>query len=117
MTDNQLFHFERLEVYGLAREALVASVRCRARLRGLPGEVGSQLERAMVSVVANIAEGAGRQSIADRKRHFAIARGSATEAGGLVEIARVYGALDEADHSALRGRLLRVTWMLTAMIR
>ena len=58
---------------------------------GLPGELASQLDRAVVSTVANITEGAGRESKADKKRHYAIARGSATEAGGLVEIVAKFG--------------------------
>jgi four helix bundle protein len=113
----QAFEFERLEVYRVAREALHEVLRCRQSMRGAPGELRSQLERAMVSVVNNIAEGAGRESIADKRRHYAIARGSATEAGNSVEIAFVFGAIGDDDRAAMRSRLLRVTWMLTAMLR
>jgi four helix bundle protein len=77
----------------------------------------SQLERAAASVVANIAEAAGRESVTDRKRHWAIARGSATEAGGLVEVAWRLKALGDGDRRMIRSLLLRTTWMLTAMIR
>ncbi|MSP63276.1 MAG: four helix bundle protein [Myxococcales bacterium] len=117
MNDDQYFPFEKLHVYQVAKEVLVMAVRNRARFRGLPGELPSQLDRALLSVVANITEATGRQSLADRKRHFAIARGSATEAGGLVEMAVLFGALDEETHQAMRSRLIRVAQMLTGLIR
>jgi len=112
-----LFWFERMEVYQAARAALAGGIAARAKLRGLPGEVAGQLERALVSTVANIAEGSGRASRADRARHYAIARGSANESGVLVEIAAMYGALDEREHAAMRSHLLRTAFMLTALMR
>ena len=116
MTRTQ-FWFEGLEAYRVAREALALVVPLRGRLRGLPGEVGSQLERALVSMVANVAEGAGRSTKVDRARCYAIARGSANEAGALVEIAVLYGAFDAAQHAAVRSLLLRTAAMLSGLIR
>ena len=49
MTDSNSFGFERLDVYRVARDALAIVVRYREPLRGLPGEVASQLQRASVS--------------------------------------------------------------------
>ena len=117
MNDNQLYLFEKLDVFQASKEALKMGIQVRPKVKGLPGELMGQLERALLSIVANIAEGSGRDSAADRRRHYAIARGSATEAGAIVEIALLYGALDESEHAGLRSRLLRVVWMLTAMMR
>ena len=55
--DNYSFSFEGLEVFRVAREALALAIEERAAVRGLPGEVGPQLERAMVSVLLNAAPG------------------------------------------------------------
>jgi four helix bundle protein len=115
--EREVFTFERLDVYRVAREAMVIAVEKRAALRALPGDLRRQLERALVSVVAGISEGSGRATSADRRHFFTVARGSANEAGALVEIAHVLRARDDAEHTALRTRLLRVTWMLTAMMR
>ena len=112
--DHEAFSFERLDVYRVAREALALGITARGRLGGLPGELRSQLERALVSMVANIAEGAGRASRADRRRHYAIARGSANEAGAALEIARLYGEF--AEHGAMRTKLIRVVRMLNVML-
>jgi hypothetical protein len=46
-----------------------------------------------------------------------IARGFSNEAGALVEVAHMIGALDDASHQGLRSRILRVCVMLTAMMR
>ncbi|MSP61699.1 MAG: hypothetical protein EXR72_15465 [Myxococcales bacterium] len=45
MNDDQFFPFEKLHVYQVAKEVLVMAVRNRARFRGLPGELPSQLRR------------------------------------------------------------------------
>jgi four helix bundle protein len=73
--------------------------------------------RAMISVVHNIAEGSGRESVADQRRHYAIARGSANEAGAALKIVFRCGALDEESHEAIRSRLIRVVQMLNKMTR
>jgi len=107
------FNFEGLDVYRAAMDGL----RGVAQLTGLPPEVGAQLKRAAVSVVANIAEGAGRTGLPDRRRVFSIARGEANECGALIEIAAALGALSHERHASLRKTYLRCVFMLTAMSR
>src|SRR4051794_19090197 len=87
------FGYQRLEVFQVAKEALKVGIQHRTCWKGLPGELGPQLERAMLSVVNNIVEGAGRVSAADQRRHYQIARGSANEAAGCIEMASLYGAI------------------------
>jgi len=111
------FVFEGLDVYRAAHLALAKVLAHKGALRGLPGELASQLERAAVSVVANICEATGRVGAADRRQRFAIARGEANEAGGLIEIIRLYRLFSDEDYRFLRSSYLRVTYMLTAMVR
>jgi four helix bundle protein len=71
------FAYDKLAVYRVAEELcdLVWQV-----VRGRDGlsrdTIGKQLVRAADSIGANIAEGAGRGSYANNKRHVRIARGS-----------------------------------------
>src|SRR6478672_6597783 len=115
MSDQQ-FGFERLDVYRVSYEALRLVLRYRAKLRGLPGEIGPQLQRAAVSTVSLIGEGYGRQSLADKRHRWSIARGEANEAGAMVELARLFDVFSDDDYATLRQSYLRVTWMLTAML-
>ena len=57
-----------------------------------------QLERAYLSIVLNIAEGAGRRSHRDKGRFYTIARGSAMESLALIDvlIARQISTADAA---------------------
>ncbi len=62
---------ERLDVY---RVALEAHTQATALVPADYRVLRDQLERASLSVVVNISEGAGRRSRKDKRRHYAIAR-------------------------------------------
>ena len=117
MTDTQLFTFERLDVFRAAEEALRVVIKYRARLRGLPGQIAGQLERAAVSTICNITEAAGRNTPGERRSRLSIARGEANEAGAMARIAQLFHVFSDEDYATLRSTLLRVTWMLTAMMK
>ena len=85
------FRFQKLEVWQSARKL---SHRIYQLTRSFPPEeqfgLTSQLRRAAISVVANIAEGAGRNSDKDFAHFLEQAYGSAMEIA-----AQLYLALDE----------------------
>ena len=116
-TTTKRFPFETLDAYWVAHAALGKIVAQKGKLRGLPGEVASQLERAAVSVVANICEASGRVSGADRRNRYAIARGEANEVGGCLAIVQLYGVFSNEDYAFLRESYLRVAYMLTGLIK
>ena len=82
------FMFEKLEVY---QKAVDFADRIAALTEGFPRGywfLADQLNRAALSIAANIAEGNGRFTKADRKHFFSIARGSTQECVPLAEVAR-----------------------------
>lgn len=76
-----------------------------------------QLNRAAISIAANIAEGFAQQSDRAFARYLFLARASASEVRALLSIALDQGKLDLAETKALQGRCNRVSRMLSALIR
>jgi four helix bundle protein len=107
------FGFERLDVWRVSMEALRE---VRALEVGKFGDLRQQLERAALSVAANLAEGVGKNG-AEQRRFLSIARGSAYECGALVECAYELGLIGATARMRLRALLVRVAAMLTRMTR
>jgi four helix bundle protein len=105
---------ERLDCYRVAVEfqAVAAHVGSNRRL----GALRNQLDCASVSVVLNIAEGAGRRTLRDKARFFTIARGSATECAAVLDLLLARGLVSAPDHRHGRGLLIRVVQMLTRLV-
>ena len=76
----------------------------------------SQLRRAAVSVVSNIAEGSGRKSIAERKRFYEIARSSGIEIDAQLEVSILLDYFTDIECENANGLLLEVFKMLSKMI-
>jgi len=79
------FDHEKLKVYQQAIEFIKW---CNPILKKLPRKlaVWNQLDRASTSIVLNIAEGNGKYTPKDRCKYFDIARGSALESAGALDI-------------------------------
>ena len=107
------FSFERLDVWRVAMEALREIKTLQFKRFG---DLKQQLERASLSVVANLAEGVGKEA-ADQRRFFTIARGSTYESAALVESAYELGLISADARMRARTPLLRVAAMLTRLIR
>ena len=74
-----------------------------------------QLDRASISIILNIAEGAGRVSPADKARFYAMARGSATECAAVMDLLWARGLVDPALRNRARSLLVRVVQMLSRL--
>jgi four helix bundle protein len=103
---------ERLEVFHVAVEFQAAEARLLPTGHAV---LRDQLERASLSVVLNISEGAARRGRRDRARFFTIARGSVSESAALIHLlaARAIAPADESQKA--RALAVRVAQMLTKM--
>jgi len=63
-----------------------------------------------LSIVQNIAEGAGRVGRADKARHYAIARGSAMESAGHLDVMKIEEIIEEATYVGLRSICSSAWW-------
>lgn len=78
--------------YQLAKEIYRQSKGLRLR-----GEMRDQFERAMLSVVLNLAEGSGKTSPRERARFYAIALGSLREVQAVFDLAGEVAFFDKAN--------------------
>ncbi len=110
------FAFEKLIVY---QKAIAFADRACARTETFPrgyGFLADQLNRATVSIAANIAEGNGRFTIPDRKNFFMIARGSVQECVALMEIGCRRKLITLEVHAQLRSDLEEISKRLSGLI-
>ena len=108
----QVLDHERLDVYHLALDFLVfANDVIQALPRGR-SHLADQFTRASLSIVLNIAEGAGKLSKADKRRYYLTARGSATESAALLDVSLRLKVLDEALHATGKATVVRIVSML-----
>lgn len=110
------FAFEKLVVY---QKAVTLADACCSLTKDFPRGyffLADQLNRATLSVAANIAEGNGRFTRADRKHFFGISRGSAQECVPLLELASRQGLLKPERHEVLRADVEEIARMLSGLI-
>ncbi len=111
-----MFAFEKLVVN---QKAIDFADRVCALTEGFSrgyGFLGDQLNRAALSVAANIAEGNGRFTRPDRKNFFGIARGSVQECVPLLELARRRQLVGDDVHAQMKERLEEIARMLSGLI-
>src|ERR1039457_4374090 len=93
------FDHEKLDAY---KKALAFAEWAEPVLERLPKSVAvqNQLDRARTSIVLNIPEGNGRFTPADRCKFFDIARGSALECAGCLDLIFIKKLLSEVELDA-----------------
>ena len=103
----------KLLAYGVAKELLVAVLRCSIR----DAKLRDEALRSAKSACLNCAEGAGRVTRADKARAFAIARAEAVEAAAAVEIAVMCGDALAGPAAEVARVTDRLVGMLTRLCR
>jgi len=103
----------KLIAYQLALELVKVVARIRI------GEVNfrRQARKSASSAALNCAEGAARQTLADKSRAYTIALGECCEACAAVEIAGALGACSPADVRAVLALGVRLKNVLSRLVR
>lgn len=110
-----MFPFQKFEVYNKAKHykheisLLIKSQKIEEPLR-------SQINRASLSIVLNIAEGSGRFSKADRRNFFVIARSSIFECVAALDILLEEKSIDEDIYYKLLPLAEELSRMLLSLI-
>src|SRR5262245_51520139 len=111
--NNVLLSHETLDVYHLALRFHVGVM----NLIPAKGQrnLRDQLERASLSIVLNIAEGAGRCTPPERRRHFIIALGSVYECAAIVDVLRLRRLASPERCARARSYAVRIAQMLAKL--
>ena len=111
------FDHEKLDVYQLAIDFVA---RANDVVEGLPRGreyLADQLQRAALSIVLNIAEGAGKFSRKDKASRYLTARGSTTESAAVLDVCvrlKLIAVGVSEEHKAV---LERISQMLTKLVK
>ena len=112
------YSFEKLEVYAVARQLVVKVYRI---IHLLPERerfaLSSQLQRSIVSVVSNIAEGSGRISLKEKMHFIEISFGSLMEAYSQLQICCDLNYIREEDMQCLKQDFFQISSMLNSLRR
>jgi four helix bundle protein len=111
------FMFEKLEVY---QRALDVAVKISDHTDNFPkGKyyLIDQINRAALSIPANLAEGNGRWHKNERKQFFWIARGSAQECVPMLEICKRKQLIQPEECEVLKEEIDIIAKMINGLIR
>ena len=109
------YGFRSLIVWRKSQELALEIARLVA---GLPRDsvasvLGRQVMASAASIGANIAEGHGRYAVGAYRNHLSIARGSACETDGWLDLLHRAGYVDQETESRLHGLCMEVVKLLT----
>ncbi len=109
---------KKLEVWKESIEFVVIIYNLARRFpRGEEFVLTSQLKQAVISIAANIAEGAARHSKREFIQFLYIVRGSISEVDTYLEIALRLGIINQEMVSGIEPRMTRIEKMLTGLIQ
>ena len=110
-----MFDHEKLDVYKAAIEFVVLAEEIIEHLPRGKSYLTDQLQRASCSISLNIAEGAGEYSGNEKYRFYRMAKRSATECAGILDVCKSLKAIEEQRYEIARRLLMRIVSMLIKM--
>jgi four helix bundle protein len=106
---------EKLDVYHIAIEFVILSDAIIEHIPRGRGYLSDQLQRAALSISLNIAEGAGEYAIDEKVRFYRMAKRSATECAGILDVCQKLQLLDEQKYIKGRDLIVRIVSILVKM--
>src|SRR5271154_2871848 len=110
-----LFDHEKLSVYQVAIEFVILTDEVIEYLPRGRVYLSDQLQRAALSISLNIAEGAGEYAVDEKARFYRMAKRSATECAGVLDVCQRLGLIEENRYIKVRELLIGIVSMLIKM--
>ncbi len=112
-----MFDHEKLDAYRTARSFLTLTQSAVGQAPRGKGFIVDQLHRAALSIVTNVAEGAGEFAPAEKARFYRIAARSVAECAALFDVCRELDMIEPNVANDGRELLLRLIALLTGLAR
>lgn len=106
---------EKLTVYQVAIEFVILADEVIEHLPRGRAYLSDQLQRAALSIPLNIAEGAGEYAVDEKARFYRMAKRSATECAGVLDVCQRLRLVDEGRYIKGRELLIGIVSMLIKM--
>lgn len=107
-----LLDHEKLTVYQVAIEFVILADEIIEHLPRGRAYLSDQLQRAALSIPLNIAEGAGEYAVDEKARFYRMAKRSATECAGVLDVCQRLRLVEENRHIKGRELLIGIVSML-----
>ncbi|MEK7459420.1 MAG: four helix bundle protein [Patescibacteria group bacterium] len=112
-----MFDFEKLDVYALAKQTHLETIRFLKSRPVIDTATRNQLRRASLSIVLNIAEGSGKFSHADKRNYYTCSRGSTYECVAIFDVLRAEDLVSEIEYKDKYARYESLSKMLFGLIQ
>ena len=112
-----LFDHEKLTVYQVAIEFVMLADEVIEHLPRGRAYLSDQLQRAALSISLNIAEGAGEYAVDEKARFYRMAKRSATECAGVLDVCQGLRLIEENRYIKGRELLIGIVSMLIKMVQ
>lgn len=109
------FEFKKLVVYQVALKFFAWAMEVSERMPKSSVVLVDQFTRAALSIVLNIAEGAGLWRPGNKRKHYAYARGSAFEAAAMLDVLKMTGAINQEEFDEREEQLAEAGARLTRL--
>lgn len=110
-----LLDHEKLTVYQVAIEFVILADEVIEHLPRGRAYLSDQLQRAALSIPLNIAEGAGEYAVDEKARFYRMAKRSATECAGILDVCQRLHLVEERRYTRGRELLIGIVSMLIKM--
>ena len=110
-----LLDHEKLTVYQTAIEFVILADEIIEHLPRGRAYLSDQLQRAALSIPLNIAEGAGEYAVDEKARFYRMAKRSATECAGVLDVCQRLELVEEKRYLKGRELLIGIVSMLIKM--
>ncbi len=110
------FLFENLDVYKKSLEITEEIFSVTINFSSKHFSIANQLNRAVLSVPLNIAEGCGRKTKKDIKNFYIISRGSVFESIAIIEICFRLNLINNKLYNKWRGDFEKISKMISGLI-